>query len=68
MGITLRTLKRLLREQVKYEGGVRAFGRQRGIQPSHVSEALKHETEPIPQVCAALGYRKAQSTYEKVEP
>lgn len=68
MAITLNELKRLLRRQVTSAGGIRALGREHGIQPSHICEALKDGNEPIPSVAAALGYRKSRAMYEKVAP
>lgn len=68
MAIALEEFRRLLRAQVNRAGSIRAFGREHGIQPSHICETLKGDIEPPPQVCAALGYRKSRTTYERVTP
>lgn len=67
MPMTLRELKRLLRERVTHAGGIRAFGRAHGIRPSRISEALGSRS-PTPQVLRALGLRKVHAVYERVTP
>jgi len=68
MAIALKELKRVLQTRVRRAGGVRALGRELGVIPSRISEAMKDGVEPQPHLVAALGYRKASAMYERVQP
>lgn len=64
--LTVAQIRERIRRAVERAGGVRAFGRAAGVSPSHVSAAMKDDHEPIPSIVAAVGYRKSDTTYERM--
>jgi hypothetical protein len=63
--ISLLDLKLILHQRIAEYGGIRPAARALGIDAGHLCQAMKPGTKPIPSIAAAIGYREAETRYER---
>lgn len=59
-------VRKALREECDYEGGIRAFSRLAAVTAGHISRVLRGEKEPGPKLLDWFGLR-AVTLYERTE-